>query len=122
MTEAQIKSYMTKYECSREDAIEAIKYDEETDSMTVGQINKELTPEQRKAVKDNTKTTSGKKTPSDKPRERKPDEDKRHLITMLEVPVHLFGAQIANPEREITFTYNGAEYSVTLTKHRAPKK
>lgn len=29
---------------------------------------------------------------------------------------------IKNPQREITFTFNGEEYSVTLTKHRGPKK
>lgn len=28
---------------------------------------------------------------------------------------------IKNDQREITFNYNGAEYSLTLTKHRPPK-
>ena len=58
-----------------------------------------------------------------KPREKKVDADKLKLIsllyeTVLDIDVT---AEVANPEREITFSHNGAHYSFTLTKHR-PKK
>lgn len=76
---------------------------------------------------------------SDKPRktavrERKVDGAKREIIQTIftnidrvvytddkDVDHYVEGRKIKNPEREITFTLNGEEYSVTLTKHRKPK-
>ena len=49
---------------------------------------------------------------------RKPDEDKRDLITKIAEAFDDLGCEIKNPEREVTFDYNGANYSITLTKHR----
>lgn len=51
-----------------------------------------------------------------------PDEDKRAIITTLTDAINtLAPSEVVNPERQIDFTFNGAHYSVTLTKHR-PKK
>ena len=44
--EEKIAHYMKKYGISREEAIEMIEYDTETDNMKVSEIKKELTPEQ----------------------------------------------------------------------------
>ena len=58
-----------------------------------------------------------------KPRERKPNEDKRFLIDCLFDSLKDFdNCEIVNPERQIDFLLNGVHYSVTLTAHRAPKK
>ena len=58
-----------------------------------------------------------------KPRERKPNEDKRFLIDCLFDSLKDFdNCEIVNPERQIDFWLNGIHYSVTLTAHRAPKK
>ena len=58
-----------------------------------------------------------------KPRERKPNEDKRFLIDCLSDSVKDFdNYSVVNPERQIDFWLNGVHYSVTLTAHRAPKK
>lgn len=58
-----------------------------------------------------------------KPRERKPNEDKRFLIDCLFDSLKDFdNCEIVNPERQIDFLLNGVHYSVTLTAHRVPKK
>ena len=58
-----------------------------------------------------------------KTRERKPNEDKRFLIDCLFDSLKDFdNCEIVNPERQIDFLLNGAQYSVTLPAHRAPKK
>lgn len=53
----------------------------------------------------------------------KPDEDKRHIIEVLREAIaeNVETAEVVNIERQIDFTFNGAEYSVTLTKHRKGK-
>lgn len=59
-----------------------------------------------------------------KPRERKADEDKRTLIKAIYENAILDldpTSCILNVEREITFDYNGENYSITLTKHRKKK-
>ena len=61
-------------------------------------------------------------TTEKKPRERKPNEDKRFLIDCLFDSLKDFdNCEIVNPERQIDFLLNGVHYSVTLTAHRAPK-
>lgn len=66
-------------------------------------------------------------------RKRKEDPAKREIISTLaknldrvclddETSFHLVqSVVIKNPEKEITFVFMGENYSVTLTKHRAPK-
>lgn len=63
------------------------------------------------------------KTPRKK-REVKPDEAKVELIKLITDTLYFAGlnTSIVNPQREITFSVNGAEYSLTLIKHRPPKK
>ncbi len=70
------------------------------------------------------------RTDTPKPRERKPNEDKRFLIDALVWAVTTdidqagdnvlaTDVEIINPEREFLFTYNGTKYKVTLS---APRK
>lgn len=66
-------------------------------------------------------------------RKRKEDPAKREIISTLaknldrvclddETSFHLVQSVVVkNPEKEITFVFMGDNYSVTLTKHRAPK-
>lgn len=58
-----------------------------------------------------------------KPRVRKVDEVKVDFIKRVFEFVKDFTekCEIAKPEREINFTLNGDEYTLTLTKHRKPK-
>lgn len=55
-----------------------------------------------------------------KPRERKPNEDKRHLISMFKVLLEGLHCpvEVTNVERELTFEYNGTQYRITLAVPR----
>lgn len=122
--EEMIKNYMNKYDCSREEAISIIEEDEETDHMTMAEINATLTKEQREAIKSATKTTSETKERKKVVRERKKDDLKVEIINKLSEFSKEFGenVEILKPEREITFTINGESYSIQLIKHRSAKK
>lgn len=67
---------------------------------------------------------------SDKPRkvskkkERKVDETKKRILSNCKVLLEGMKAEIkgVKTETEITFTFEGSEYSLKLVKHRPPKK
>ena len=54
-------------------------------------------------------------------REKKVDNDKRFLIETLELALSPFAenVEIANPEREMTFTHNGKKYKIVLSCPRS---
>ena len=112
--EAEIKKMMKNLDLTREEAIQLLQDDEDDVSV-------ELTAEQKKVVK---KMTQGdrKKETTPRKRERKPDDDKRHLINLLEVAVghnpNVTDFEIVNVEREVMFRYNGTLYRLTLMKPR----
>ena len=66
---------------------------------------------------------------SEKPRKkaekvRKVDEEKKILLQNVKDTLEDLGAKILyiKTETEVTFAYNGNDYTVKLTKHRPPKK
>lgn len=111
--EEKIALYMKNLGISREEAIQLINDDAENVSV-------DLTPEQAKVVSDVTRTT-GDKTER-KARQRKPDNDKRFLIRILETAIgynpQVSNFELLNPEREIQFEFRGALYKLTLSKPR----
>lgn len=115
--ESEILKMMKNLDLSREEAIQLLQDDEDDVSV-------DLTAEQKKVVK---KMTQGdrKKETAPRKRERKPDEDKRHLMTILEIAVghnpSVTDFVFTNPEREATFRYNGELYRLTLAKPREKK-
>ena len=122
--ETMIKKYMEKWNCSRDEAIEMIAYDEETDKMTMGEINATMTKEEKEAVKQMTKTTSETKGRKKVVKERKKDEKKLEIVAKLADFAKNFGenVEILKPEREIIFEIDGESYSIQLVKHRKEKK
>ena len=65
-----------------------------------------------------TKTKTSKRNAT-----RKPDEQKRKLITAIEETLSTFGSiNVLNPERQLQIEINGELFEVTLTKKRTPKK
>lgn len=124
MTKAQkeslIKKNMEILGVSYEEALEIVEFDEETDKMTMKQLNDELTPEQKEAKKQATKTGTRIVTSAKKPRERKADDEKAEIIAKI---AEIFGenAEIVNKEREICLKIGKNDYSITLTKHRKAK-
>lgn len=123
MDEKRIASMMKSLGCTREEAIAVIVEDEAIDKMTMKEINADLTPEQRKAMKDATKTGTKKRTAVK--RERKPDEEKADIITQIAdflKTIDGYDVDIIKGEREISLIVGTNDYSLTLTKHRPPKK
>jgi hypothetical protein len=91
----------------------------------------DLDPEKQKVVKQMTKAGGKARATESKPRERKPNEEKREIIKYLAYSLgecDKFGENFAesvetvNVEREITFKIGENAYSLTLTLHRKPKK
>lgn len=121
MTEAQITKMMATLKISREEAIEVIREDEEIDGMTMKEINADLTPEQKKAMKDATKTGVRKRT--DVKRERKVDETKKRLLNGFRIFLEGLGGKVEplKTEAEMHFEFEDASYTVKLIKHRPPK-
>lgn len=122
MNTAKVNEYMKKYGITEAEAKVMLAEDEEIDKMSMSEINADLSAEQKKAIKDATKTTSGKKTER-KPREKKVDETKQHLIEIVRSALfeNEIYCQVINDEKTIDFNLNGANYTFTLTKHREKK-
>lgn len=118
--EALIQKHMKTLKCSRDEAIDIIRCDDEIDSG-----NKELfalTDEQKKLVR---KITKADKKPESvkKPtkRERKVDSEKKALLEMIANALEGCENVSVKTETEISFTCGENSYSLKLTKHRAPK-
>lgn len=122
LDEARIEKLMSTLNCSRDEAIEIIKEDEEIDGMSMKEVNADLTEEQKKAVKAATKTGTKKRTAVK--RERKIDPVKKQLINNIRILLEGMKANVEplTNETDLHFTYEGASYSIKLTKHRPPKK
>lgn len=123
--EALIQKHMATLKCSREEAIDLIECDDEIDRGNTELFA--LTAEQKKIVRAVTKADKNPTAKRTVKRERKIDEDKKHIFDILRIPLegYQLNGEIENltckNEAEISFTYNGNEYTVKLTKHR-PKK
>lgn len=119
--EKRVANLMKSLGCTREEAIEVIREDDEIDGMSMKEVNADLTAEQKKAMKDATKTGTKKRT--DVKRERKVDETKKRLLNGFRVFLEGLGASVKplETEAEMHFSFEGAEYTVKLIKHRPPK-
>ena len=106
--EEKIALYMKNLGLTEEEARQLIADDE-------NDISVDLTADQKKAVKQMTQADH-------KPHgnHRKPDENKRALVTMFETFLLDLGTSpvITNPERELEFDFMGSHYRLTLAKPR----
>ena len=130
MTKAEreklIEKQMKILGCTREEAIEIVSEDEEIDHMTMKQLNADLTPEQKQAMK-KAKATGERKT---KPNYKFETKAKPKDAEKVEILQKIFGfvatftenCVIFNEGKEITFNYGENQYSLSLTKHRKPKE
>lgn len=122
MTEKKITEMMTKLGLTRDEAIALFLEDEEVDKMTMKELNADLTNEQKKVIKNASKTTS---KPREKvKRERKVDEQKKFLIECLvnglQSTTKVSDITTKN-EVEINFKAYDNDFTVKLVKHRPPK-
>lgn len=125
--EQKISKLMKTLDLTREEAEEVCADDERVDKMTVGQINAELTSEQKKAIKESTKTGTKKPTVykfDTSKKVTKKDNEKEDFIAKLHEFVSELteNCEIANPNREISFNIGENSYSLVLTKHTKKKK
>ena len=117
----QVQRIMRLLDCDEQNALDVIESDKRIDR---GEKLFELTDEQKRTEKQMRAT--GTKAPTvyrfDK-RERKTDNDKRDVITMLADAITQadYGepAQIINPEREIVFDYHGRKLKIVLSAPRS---
>lgn len=125
--EKAIQNYMKSLGISREDA-EQLWEDDQADY--IGEQGEEMTLK-AKEIRRYEQSAEKKER---KPREKKIDQEKvailEYLVNRMESR-HCFLEEdewdfdkitIANPQKEITFRVGENEYSLTLTKHRPPKK
>jgi transcription antitermination factor NusG len=115
--EQQIEQYMKSLKISREEA-EQLYEDDQADF--IGEEGEEMTSK-AKEIRRYEKADEKKVR---KPRERKVDEEKGRLLRNIKGLLEGLGADITSvkTETEISFNFNGSQYSVKLTKHRPPKK
>ena len=124
--EKWIKSTMKALDLTREEAIEMWMDDHDIDQGKAKDFD--LDPEKQKIVKEMTKAGGKARAKETKPRERKPNDEKRTIIQDLNGFLvnncrnYINSVEIANIEREITFKIGENDYSLTLTCHRKPKK
>lgn len=119
--EKQIERSMRVLKIDRAEAEQLVDYDEQTDRMTMAEINAEMTAEQRKNVKEMSKTGSKKPTTySFKQKKAKKDTEKEQIVSNLAELVKNFArnVEIVNKNREISFQIGQNDYSLTLVKHR----
>lgn len=124
--EKWIKSTMKALDLTREEAIEMWMDDHDIDQGKAKDFD--LDPEKQKIVKEMTKAGGKARAKETKPRERKPNDEKRTIIQDLNdflvnnCQDYINLVEIVNIEREITFKIGENDYSLTLTCHRKPKK
>ena len=121
MNEKRIAELMKSLGCTRAEAIQVIEEDEAIDR---GEKLYELSADQKKVARSMT-ATGTKKSSGTVKRERKPDEEKQEIIAKIAnflKEIDGFDVEIIKNEREISLLVGDNNYSITLTKHRPPKK
>ena len=124
--EKWIQSTMKALDLTREEAIEMWMDDHDIDQGKAKDFD--LDPEKQKVVKEMTKAGGKARAKETKPRERKPNDEKRTIIQDLNdflvnsCQDYINLVEIVTVEREITFKIGENAYSLTLTCHRKPKK
>lgn len=118
-SEKDIEKQMKANHCSRQEALEILQWDYEIDHGNTE--NGALTKEQKALVR---KITKADKNPAVKrtvKRERKVNENKKALIEKIASALTETENLSVKTETEISFTYNGKQYTVKLTEHREKK-
>lgn len=119
----QIQKLMKTLDISEVEAREILAYDEDVDKGKKTEFD--LTPEQEKSTRKYRQAERKQTAYNFTKRERKPDLEKRQIIE--EIANFLsekdgFDVSIIKKEREISLIVGSNDYSITLIKHRPPKK
>ena len=121
--EKWIQSTMKTLDLTREEAIEMWMDDHDIDQGKAKDFD--LDPEKQKVVKEMTKAGGKARAKETKPRERKPNEEKREIVQWIAELLNekeVKDVKIPKVEREVTFKIGENDYSITLICHRPNKK
>lgn len=119
--EQQIENYMKSLQISREEAEQLWEDDQED---YIGEEGEQMSQK----AKENRRYEQSAEKKEQKPREKKIDPEKVEIINFLYTEMLNSGhiefkeTTVKNEQKEITFRIGENEYSLTLTKHRPPKK
>lgn len=127
MASAKVEQLMKTLNISESEAMEVIESDKRIDK---GEKLFELPKELQAGAKKARQADRAPTVYQFQQRERKVDNDKRFLIDAIawalttDVPqsgdnVNADNVEITNPEREITFQYNGKKYKIVLSAPRS---
>ena len=113
----QIANYMKSLGISEEEALQLWEDDQED---FIGQEGEEM---QKKAKENGRHYEQSTKKRKNTPKERKVDSEKGVLLADLRLLLESKGASnfIQKNEVDLTFDYNGANYTFKLTRHKSPK-
>lgn len=117
MPKPEVLKLMKTLNISEAEALELMEEDREIDR---GAKLYEL-PKDREAGAKKARRADRKKT--EVHRERKVDETKKRILDFCRIPLEGAGAKVLEmkTETEILFEFEGASYTLKLTKHRPPK-
>jgi len=119
LKESLIEKNMRALGITRKEAEELVEDDEAVDRGE--EMPWDLTAEQMKNARKAANATTRKASKTTTPRTKKDNPDKKYLIANLVhgIPTdEIENLKIVNDERSFDFTYNGVNYSVSLTAHR----
>ena len=126
MNERTIADYMKRNKCSRDEAIDLIKYDIAVESDEDTEYD--LTEEQAATVKSMMRKVDHAKQNGKVKRERKPNELKEAIIAELadilvnEAQGQVYeDVEILNKNRQIAFAVGDKRFELTLVEKRPPK-
>lgn len=123
MTE-QVAKLMKALDLTEAEALELIEADKAVDRMKDGEVNSDLSAEQKKAVKKAANVGAKKPTvykfDGEKAKNRKKDDEKVEIVEKIAefLAEIVENAEISNPGQKISFKIGENSYSLTLTKHR----
>ena len=113
-----IQEIMRTLDISKEEAQSLIREDYAIDRGE--RLEWEPTVQEETRMRQLTKPSVERKVKQNQKRVQKVDVDKRTIMCPLIDTYKAFeDFTIVNPERQISFTYGGEQYTFTLTKHRS---
>lgn len=117
---ARIKQFMEKLGISQEEAQALLANDKAVDRMKDGEVNADLTDEQRATLKKMRQADHKPAVYNFSKRERKPNAAKREIIqTLDEALCDIADAvTVTNQERQIDFVIDDVKYRVILSAPR----
>lgn len=119
LKETLIEKNMRALGITRKEAEELVEDDEAVDRGE--EMPWDLTAEQMKNARKAANATTRKTSATPTKRTKKDNPDKKYLIANLVhgIPTdEIENLKIVNDERSFDFTFNGVNYSVSLTAHR----